>query len=160
MISEPCFRGRARPDVPDSSDPHLVGVYETVLYASDVAAAARFYSVVLKLRPLEEPDELSAVFRLDDGGVLLLFDPVRASAPGRPVPSHGATGPGHVAFAVDAGGLDALAAELRRRGVEIEREIAWDEGGRSLYVRDPGGNSVELIEGEAWPANAPDTTSE
>jgi hypothetical protein len=61
---------------------------------------------------------------------------------------------------VDGGGLDALAAELRRRGVEIEREIAWDEGGRSLYVRDPDGNSVELIEGEAWPANPPDATSE
>jgi catechol 2,3-dioxygenase-like lactoylglutathione lyase family enzyme len=144
----------------DSSDPHPVGVYETVLYASDVAAAARFYSEVLKLGPLEEPDELSAAFRLDDGGLLLIFDPGRASAPGRPVPSHGATGPGHVAFAVDGGGLDALAAELRQHRVEIEREITWDEGGRSLYVRDPDGNSVELIEGEAWPANPRDATSE
>jgi catechol 2,3-dioxygenase-like lactoylglutathione lyase family enzyme len=144
----------------ESSDPQLVGVYETVLYASDVGAVARFYSEVLKLRPLEDPDELSAVFRLNDGGILLLFDPARASAPGRPVPSHGATGPGHVAFAVDAGGLDAFAAELRRRGVEIEREIAWDEGGRSLYVRDPNGNSVELIEGEAWQGNPRDATSE
>ena len=144
----------------ESSDLQLASVYETVLYASDVAAAARFYSEVLKLRPLEEQDELSAAFRLDDGGVLLIFDPVRASAPGRPVPSHGATGPGHVAFAVGAGSLQAFAAELRSRGVEIEREIAWDEGGRSLYVRDPGGNSVELIEGEAWPVNPRDTTSE
>jgi catechol 2,3-dioxygenase-like lactoylglutathione lyase family enzyme len=143
----------------ESSDLQLASVYETVLYASDVAAAARFYSEVLKLRPLEE-HELSAAFRLDDGGVLLIFDPVRASAPGRPVPSHGATGPGHVAFAVGAGSLQAFAAELRSRGVEIEREIAWDEGGRSLYVRDPGGNSVELIEGEAWPVNPRDTTSE
>ena len=134
-----------------SSGPRLVGVYETVLYASDAAAAASFYSEVLGLPLLEEPDELSAVFRLDDGGVLLFFDPERASAPGRPVPSHGATGPGHVAFTVEAGGLDAFAVELRQRGVEIEREITWDEGGRSLYVRDPAGNSVELIEGEAWP---------
>jgi catechol 2,3-dioxygenase-like lactoylglutathione lyase family enzyme len=134
-----------------SSAPQLVGVYETVLYAPDVVAAARFYSDVLRLRPLEEPDELSAVFRLDDGGVLLVFDPGRAAAPGRLVPSHGATGPGHIAFATEPGGLDAFAAELRRRGVEIEREITWDEGGRSLYVRDPAGNSVELIDGEAWP---------
>jgi catechol 2,3-dioxygenase-like lactoylglutathione lyase family enzyme len=68
-------------------------------------------------------------------------------------------GPGHVAFAVEAGGLEAFVAELRRRGVEIEREIPWDEGGRSVYVRDPHGNSVELIEGEAWPANPREATS-
>lgn len=136
-----------------SSDPQLIGVYETVLYAADVAAAARFYSDVLRLRLLEEPDELSAVFRLDDDGLLLVFDPVRASAPDRPVPSHGATGPGHIAFSVEAGGLDAFAAALPQRGVEIEREITWDQGGRSLYVRDPAGNSVELIEGEAWPTS-------
>ncbi|MGH3032553.1 MAG: VOC family protein [Gaiellaceae bacterium] len=133
-----------------SSKPRLLRVYETVLYASDVVAAATFYSEALGLRPLEAPDELSAVFRLRDGGVLLIFDPGRASAPGRLVPSHGATGPGHVALAVEAGAIDAFAAELRRRGVEIESEITWDEGGRSLYVRDPAGNSVELIAGEAW----------
>ena len=126
-------------------------VYETVLYAPDVRAAAAFYSETLGLRPLEEPDELAAVFRLDDGGVLLVFDPSRSSVPGRPVPSHGANGAGHVAFSVAEGRLDEIAAELRERDVEIEQEITWGEGGRSLYVRDPAGNSVELIEGEAWP---------
>lgn len=137
-----------------SAKPQLVRVYETVLYAPNVAATARFYSEVLGLRLLEEPDALSAVFRLGDGGVLLIFDPDRASAPDRPVPSHGTTGPGHVAFAVGTGGLEALAVELQGRGIEIERDSSWDEGGRSLYVRDPAGNSVELIEGEAWPTSA------
>ena len=80
---------------------------------------------------------------------------IGTSAPGRPVPSHGATGPGHVALAVETGAIDAFAWELRREGVEIEREITWDEGGRSLYVRDPAGNSVKLIEGEAWPYRSP-----
>lgn len=136
--------------------PQPVGVYETVLYASDVAAAARFYSEVLGLPLLQKPDELSAEFRFGDDGVFLVFDPARASAPGRLVPSHGATGPGHVAFAVEADSLETFAAELRRRGVEIEREITWDEGGRSLYVRDPAGNSVELVEGEAWPPSPHD----
>ena len=82
--------------------------------------------------------------------MLLIFDPARSSVPGRPVPSHGALGAGHVAFAVDEGELDAFGERLRRSGVEIESEVTWDEGGRSLYVRDPAGNSVELIEGEAW----------
>lgn len=131
-----------------------VSVYETVLYASDVPATARFYAEVLGLHAVQDADELSAAFRLSDGGMLLLFDPARSSIPGRPVPSHGATGPGHVAFAVRAGDLEAFTSELRRRGVEIERETTWDEGGRSVYVRDPAGNSVELIEGEAWPPSS------
>jgi catechol 2,3-dioxygenase-like lactoylglutathione lyase family enzyme len=125
-------------------------VYETVLYAPDIAATAAFYVDVLGLEPLEEPDELSAVFRLGDG-VLLVFDPDRSSRPGRPVPSHGASGAGHVAFSIEPGGYEAFAARLPDRGVEIEQEIEWDEGGRSIYVRDPAGNSVELIDGEAWP---------
>ena len=139
------------------SAPRLAGVYETVLYAADVEATARFYADVLGLYLLEQPTELSAVFRLPDGGVLLIFDPARSSTPGRPVPSHGATGAGHVAFAVEFGALDAFADALRRQSIEIEQEITWVEGGRSVYVRDPAGNSVELVEGEIWNLTPRDT---
>ena len=125
-------------------------VYETVLYAADVLGTASFYADVLGLRALEEPDARGAVFRLDDGAILLLFDPAHASRPGRGVPSHGTAGPGHVAFAV-ASGTGAAAGALRAAGVEIEEEIEWPPGGRSIYVRDPAGNSVELVEGEVWP---------
>jgi catechol 2,3-dioxygenase-like lactoylglutathione lyase family enzyme len=126
-------------------------VYETVLYADDVQGATRFYVGVLGLRLVEGPGELAAAFRLDDGGVLLIFDPELAAAAGRPVPSHGTTGPGHIAFSVGEGDLDVAVDELRDRGVEIEREIEWPQGGRSTYVRDPAGNSVELVEGDLWP---------
>jgi catechol 2,3-dioxygenase-like lactoylglutathione lyase family enzyme len=126
-----------------------VRVYETVLYADDVPACAAFYKDALGLRLIEPIDDLAAAFRLADGGVLLIFDPERSSQPGRPVPSHGARGEGHVALSVED--VDAVATELRERGIEIEREITWPPGGRSIYIRDPAGNSVELIEGEAWP---------
>jgi catechol 2,3-dioxygenase-like lactoylglutathione lyase family enzyme len=126
-------------------------VYETVLYAGDVRSTARWYADVLGLRQIEPPDELSAAFRLPDGGVLLVFDPTRSSVPGRPVPSHGAAGPGHVAFSVEPGSLGTWAERLRRRGVEVEKEIDWGEGGRSIYVRDPAGNSIELVDGDIWP---------
>jgi catechol 2,3-dioxygenase-like lactoylglutathione lyase family enzyme len=129
----------------------IMRVYETVLYAVDVPAAAAFYADVLGLRLVDGPDELAAAFRLGDGGVLLIFDPSRASRPGRPVPSHGASGAGHVAFSVDSGELDGFAEALRGGGIEIEREIDWDGRGRSIYVRDPAGNSVELVEGDIWP---------
>ena len=120
-------------------------VYETVVYAPDLAVATAFYRDVLGLREVDD-----GAFRLDDGGILLLFDPARSSQPGRPVPSHGATGAGHVAFSVD--GLDAWLKRLREAGVELEQEKEWAHGGaRSIYVRDPAGNSVELVEGDLWP---------
>jgi catechol 2,3-dioxygenase-like lactoylglutathione lyase family enzyme len=129
----------------------LTRVYETVLYANDIDAAERFYAGVLGLRRVGAPGERAAAYRLPDGGMLLLFDPGRSSVPGRDVPSHGARGPGHVAFAVPAGTLDAAAQELDRAGIALEREVTWPSGGRSLYVRDPAGNSLELVDGEIWP---------
>lgn len=71
--------------------------------------------------------------------------------PERDVPPHGTEGPGHVAFSVPPRGLQAWRTVLEDAGVEIEREIEWDAGGQSIYVRDPAGSSVELVEGEAWP---------
>jgi catechol 2,3-dioxygenase-like lactoylglutathione lyase family enzyme len=120
-------------------------VYETVVYSTDLEAATGFYRDVLGLGQVDD-----GAFRLDDGGMLLLFDPARSSQPGRPVPSHGANGAGHVAFSVDA--LEGWLERLREADVEIEQEKEWARGGaRSVYVRDPAGNSVELVEGDLWP---------
>lgn len=131
--------------------PTITGVYETVLYGSDVAALTSFYVDVLGLRAVDGPDALSAAFRMDDGGVLLLFDPALSGRPGRPVPSHGASGPAHIAFRVPRGDLDRWRELLDDRGVPIDREVEWKNGSRPLYVRDPAGNSVELTEDELWP---------
>ena len=122
-------------------------VYETVVYATDLEAARAFYRDALGLREVED-----GVFRLDDDGVLLLFDPTLSSQPGRVVPSHGPTGAVHVAFSVGEGELDAWRERLAEHGVELEQDHDWQRGGaRSLYVRDPAGNSVELVEGDLWP---------
>jgi len=128
----------------------ILRVYEAVLYAPDPPAAAAFYRDALGLEQLEDPDDLSAVFRLPAGDVLLIFNPQRSSQPGRPVPSHGSAGPGHIAFAIEAGAYGAAVSSLRDKGIEIEREIDWGRG-RSVYVRDPAGNSVELVDGDIWP---------
>jgi catechol 2,3-dioxygenase-like lactoylglutathione lyase family enzyme len=128
--------------------PRIQCVHETVLYADDVRALIAFYSEVVGLTAIDPPDEHSAAFRLDDGNVLLVFDPGRTAQPGRFVPEHGATGTGHVAFRVDE--LDAFADDLRGKQIQIEREITWPRGGRSVYFRDPAGNSVEYVEGEIW----------
>ena len=39
---------------------------------------------------------------------------------------------------------------LEQNGVVIEREITWPKGGRSIYFRDPGGNSIELASPKIW----------
>jgi catechol 2,3-dioxygenase-like lactoylglutathione lyase family enzyme len=132
------------------ADLRILSVYETVLYAPDPRAAAEFYRDALSLEQLEDPDDLSAVFRLPAGHVLLIFDPRMSSQPGRPVPSHGSAGPGHIAFAIEGGAYEDVVARLRKKGIEIEREIDWGRG-RSVYFRDPAGNSVELVDGDIWP---------
>jgi catechol 2,3-dioxygenase-like lactoylglutathione lyase family enzyme len=131
-----------------TAGPDIDGVYETALYASDIAATAAFFTNVVGLQSIDPPDDHSAAFRLNDGNVLLLFDPARTNLDGRFVPLHGAAGPGHVAFRV--AGIDPVAEHLRIAGVDIEREITWPSGGRSVYVRDPAGNSVEFVEGDIW----------
>src|SRR5262249_49823218 len=119
----------------------ILGVLETSLYASDLDAAERFYAGVLGLEVDSKVRGRHVFFRCGPG-VLLVFDPASTSSAGGPVPAHGATGPGHVALAVEEDELTAWRERLRAGGVEIEAEADWPGGGRSLYVRDPAGNSV------------------
>ena len=123
-------------------------IFETVLYAEDLPAAARFYHEALGLEVIGR-GELFVVFRCG-GGVLLVFDPRKSAAPDRDVPSHGTTGVGHIAFAAKPEDLDAWREQLRQAGVSIEREVDWDEGGHSFYFRDPAGNVVELAPPTIW----------
>ena len=123
-------------------------IFETVLYAEDLDAVERFYHEALGLEVIGR-GELAVVFRCN-GGVLLIFDPRRSAAPNRDVPSHGTSGVGHVAFAAKPEDLDAWRSQLRQAGVSIEMEIDWDEGGRSIYFRDPAGNVVELAPPTIW----------
>ena len=123
-------------------------ILETVLYADDLTAAEEFYRDVLSLEVLDR-SELMLVFRCG-AGVLLIFDPKKSAAPGRSVPSHGAMGPCHLAFAVPEDDLDSWRSQLFENGVEIETEVEWGHGGLSIYFRDPAGNSIELAPPTLW----------
>jgi catechol 2,3-dioxygenase-like lactoylglutathione lyase family enzyme len=123
-------------------------IYETVLYAEDLAAAEAFYHEVLGLE-IAQRSRLFFTARCGDG-VLLVFDPRKSSEDGRDVPSHGARGPGHLAFAVHQDELDAWRAQLAEHGVAIEADVEWGDGTRSLYFRDPAGNSLELAPPTLW----------
>ena len=123
-------------------------IFETVIYASDLAAAERFYTNVLGLEKYSGFG-VAISFRMDRG-VLLIFDPDQAIQPNRGVPSHGPHGPGHLAFAARPDDLDGWRAHLRDHGVEIEMEVRWEQGGTSIYFRDPAGNSIELAPPTLW----------
>jgi catechol 2,3-dioxygenase-like lactoylglutathione lyase family enzyme len=124
-------------------------ILECCLYAEDLEATARFYEEVLGLHPFSRAEGRHVFFRCG-GRVFLLFDPARTAEASGEVPPHGARGPGHVAFAVPQDALPAWRDQLRERGVAVEAEVTWPSGGRSLYLRDPAGNSVELTSPRIW----------
>jgi catechol 2,3-dioxygenase-like lactoylglutathione lyase family enzyme len=133
----------------------LDGVLETSLCAPDLDAAEPFYRDVLGLRVVARQPGRHVFFRCGRT-MLLLFNPAQTafetvSVGGRPIPKHGTQGAGHVAFAVEMEALSAWRDRLRQAGITIEAEVDWPQGGRSLYVRDPAGNSVELATPSIWP---------
>jgi catechol 2,3-dioxygenase-like lactoylglutathione lyase family enzyme len=128
-------------------------ILETVLYCPDLDAARDFYTGVLGLE-LAAATERHVFLRCGDG-MLLLFDPEHTSRIAVPigdavVPMHGGRGPGHMAFRASPEEIDRWREHLRSRGVTIETEIDWPGGGRSLYFRDPAGNSLEFATPELW----------
>lgn len=132
----------------------ILGVLETAVYCGDLDAAEHFYGDVVGLERIARDARRHVFFRCGDG-VLLVFDPavteVEASdVQGQLVPQHGSHGPGHVAFSVPADELDSWERHLSAHGIVIESEVEWPSGGRSVYVRDPAGNSVEFATPDIW----------
>lgn len=129
------------------------GVLETALYADDLEAARRFYGGLLGLREIAAQEGRHVFFRCGDG-VLLVFRPEASRQPpapdALPVPPHGATGAGHLCLTVREGDLPEMEARLARAGVPIESDFRWPHGPRSLYIRDPAGNSVEFASPALW----------
>lgn len=128
-------------------------ILESAVYASDLSRAEHFYAGLLGLPVLARVEGRHVFFRVGPG-VLLVFDPdatrVPSQNPALPVPVHGARGAGHVCFAATRAEIADWRKRLQAAGVEIEAEFDWPNGARSLYVRDPGGNSVEFAEPRLW----------
>jgi catechol 2,3-dioxygenase-like lactoylglutathione lyase family enzyme len=134
--------------------PPILGTLESALYADDLAAAEAFYAGTLGLAVVVRQPGRHVFFRVGPS-ILLVFDPSateRPAAPGAhlPVPAHGARGPGHYCLSVAAEALDAWRAHLEAAGVAIEADFRWPNGARSIYVRDPAGNSLEFAEPALW----------
>lgn len=131
----------------------LTGVLEASVYVDDLDAATGFYGKVLGLEQVARAEGRHVFFRCGRS-VVLCFVPEETcklpTNPAVPVPPHGAQGAGHVCFAAPRAALDGWRARLEASGVGIEADFEWPHGARSIYVRDPAGNSVEIAEPGLW----------
>ncbi|MGX5848545.1 VOC family protein [Mesorhizobium sp. PL10] len=129
-------------------------ILESALYVTDLHAAETFYRDVIGLEPLGKVENRHVFFRCG-AGVLLLFNAEATKIPPAPdarlkVPPHGTVGEGHLCFAASADELAGWKEHLQAKKIAIESEFEWPQGGRSIYIRDPSGNSIEFAEPRIW----------
>jgi catechol 2,3-dioxygenase-like lactoylglutathione lyase family enzyme len=128
-------------------------ILEAALYVTDLDAAEAFYRDVLGLAVVGKVEGRHVFFRCGEG-IVLLFNAAATEVPPPdtrlPVPPHGARGRGHLCFAATAEEIDRWRADLEAKGIAIEADFEWPQGGRSLYFRDPSGNSLEFAEPRIW----------
>ncbi len=129
------------------------GIVETALHVEDVARSMAFYDRLFGFPKMVHDDRFCA-YNASGHSVFLLFkkggtpQPIRM--PGGMIPPHDGSGRLHMAFAIPADSLESWIARLRECGVPIESTVKWEEGGTSLYFRDPDGHSIELATPGIW----------
>jgi catechol 2,3-dioxygenase-like lactoylglutathione lyase family enzyme len=124
-------------------------ILETCLYVDDLDSASVFYRDVLGLELFEHQPGRHLFWRCGRR-MLLLFLPEQCDVPEANLPRHGARGAGHVAFAVPDSDIPRWQQHLAQHGVAIEQVVQWPQGGRSVYFRDPAGNSLEVASPRIW----------
>lgn len=132
----------------------ISSILETCLYAEDLEQAKSFYSALPGIDFLAEEPGRHLFFRCG-GGMLLIFNPKHTSSEqtqinGVDIPLHGSKGEGHIAFSIDEDNLDQWREFLIENNIPIESEVTWPNGSVSLYLRDPAGNSLELVSASIW----------
>lgn len=129
-------------------------VLESSLYADDLHAVRSFYKDMLGLEEYAFEPERHLFLRCGRGMLLLFRAGHTSSVPtevnGAPIPLHGATGTGHLAFSVNRADLAEWKRRLMEANVAIESEVNWPNGARSIYFRDPAGNSLEFATPDLW----------
>jgi catechol 2,3-dioxygenase-like lactoylglutathione lyase family enzyme len=127
----------------------IKAVVETAIYVDDLQAAETFYRTVLGLPVIGKEPGRHVFFQAGEASVLLAFL-AEVTLKGDQLPPHGASGPGHFALGIEAADFDNWRKLLQSHGVIIEKEVEWPRGGKSIYFRDPAGNSVELVTPGVW----------
>jgi catechol 2,3-dioxygenase-like lactoylglutathione lyase family enzyme len=108
---------------------------EVARFTDDVGALASFYRNLLGREPVASSPGM-AIFQV--GGTKILLHETYEPGAGELPPED------HLAFAVQD--LDAVCEVLLARGLELEEGPRAYDWGRSAYLRDPGGQLIELAE--------------
>ena len=131
----------------------LGGVLETAIYTDDLENARAFYGGLLGLEEVTAKEGRHIFFRCGTT-VVLIFDPaitrMQTLDAHLPVPPHGTSGASHICFSAPGKQVDHWKNLLIKNGVTIESEIIWPNGARSVYFRDPTGNSLEIAQPRLW----------
>ncbi|MEX0307685.1 MAG: VOC family protein [Ruegeria sp.] len=139
---------KVTPDIPTPS-----AILEAALYVDDLDAAEDFYGQILGLEKIQRVTDRHVFYRIGES-VLLLFNADETEKPpgnpDLPVPPHGARGPGHICVVLTRDEITVMRKHLLDWNIPVDAEFDWPNGARSLYVRDPAGNSVEFSEGRLW----------
>ncbi|HET8726046.1 MAG TPA: VOC family protein [Alphaproteobacteria bacterium] len=133
--------------------PPLDRLVETCLYVSDVRRSAEFYARVFGFERMGGSERVQPL-AVGPGQVLILFRSGGTPAPipvGQGfIPPHDGGGEQHFAFGVPPESVEDWKSYLNGIDIEIESDLAWPQGGRSLYFRDPDRLLVELVTPGVW----------
>ncbi|MCP4182274.1 MAG: glyoxalase/bleomycin resistance/extradiol dioxygenase family protein [Hyphomicrobiales bacterium] len=131
----------------------LAGVLETAIYADDLEQAKAFYGGLPSLEGVRAKENCN-VFYSCGATVVLIFDPVitklQTLDARLPVPPRRTIGTSHICFSAPGNQIDKRKTLLQKSDIQIESEITWHNGARSVYFRDPAGNSLEFAQPRLW----------
>jgi catechol 2,3-dioxygenase-like lactoylglutathione lyase family enzyme len=115
------------------------------LRTPDPEATAQWFERMLGAEVLRTVQEGKPRIDLKLGGANIFIAPVAAGDGVNPPPTTPYQGLDH--FGLSVSGIDAIAAELRAKGVEFSREPTTVRPGvRICFIRGPQGVSIELLD--------------
>jgi catechol-2,3-dioxygenase len=115
---------------------------EVALCVNDLEVMREFYETIVGLELMRRFPGI-VFFRIGEGyaghtTILALFDRDRATEIER-------TTLDHLAFTIEIADYETELQRLRAAGIEVRPEIFEWVGWRSLFIRDPEGNTVEFV---------------
>ena len=129
-------------------------IVETCIYAYELEKMKDFYVNTIGLQLIAE-EKGRHIFLKVGKSMLLIFIPKKTMIKSNSVfPIHGALTPPaivHFALEIEKEDYENSKNMLNQNKIEIEKEITWKKGTKSIYFRIPVGNLVEFITRNSWP---------
>ena len=123
------------------------GVCHFTIAVTDTRKSTEFYTEVLGLKLLNANHERGMIFLDSAGDCIVLMKTETTIAPVRQRDAHHA-------FHIEADQYEAVIRELKDKKIEIlledERKERAVVTGRSIYIPDPDGNVIELVDMYAY----------